>query len=80
MHYGVGQIPSTFKVANFVRKSLQTGITIMPNDEKQVSEGIRRNVIEMNRRLNDISRFVGAITLVGVVACILLVLILWRVW
>jgi hypothetical protein len=43
----------------------------MPNDEKQVSEGIRRNVIEMNRRLNDISRFVGAITLVGVVACIL---------
>ena len=52
----------------------------MPNDEKQVLEGIPRNVIEMNRRLHDISRFVGAISFGGVVACILLFLILWRVW
>jgi hypothetical protein len=52
----------------------------MPNDEKQVLEGIRRNVIEMNRRLHDISRFVGAISFVSVVACIPLFLILWRNW
>jgi len=58
----------------------QTGITVMPDEEKQILEGIRRNVIEMNRRLNDISRFVGMSCLVGVVACILLGLILWRAW
>src|SRR5262249_35426292 len=35
------------------------GNNVMPDDEKQVLEGIRRNVIEMNRRLKDISKFVG---------------------
>jgi len=52
----------------------------MPDEEKQILEGIRRNVIEMNRRLNDISRLVGATALIGVVACFLLLLILWRYW
>ena len=62
------------------RVELQTGITVMPDEEKQILEGIRRNVIEMNRRLNDISRLVGATALIGVVACFLLLLILWRYW
>jgi hypothetical protein len=52
----------------------------MPDDEKQVLEGIRRNVIEVNRRLHDISRFVGVTALSGVIACVLLLLILWRNW
>ena len=58
------------------------GIAVMPlpNEEKQILEGIRRNVIEMNRRLHDISRLVGATALIGVVACFLLLLILWRYW
>ena len=60
------------------RVELQTGITVMPDEEKQILEGIRRNVIEMNRRLHDISRLVGATALIGVVACLLLLLILWR--
>ncbi len=46
---------------------------------KQALDAIRRNVIEMNRRLRDLYMLVGAISLVGVVACILLLLILWRV-
>jgi len=50
----------------------------MPDEEKQILEGIRRNVIEMNRRLHDISGLVGATALIGVVACLLLLLILWR--
>ncbi len=36
--------------------------------EKQALEAIRRNVIEMNRRLRDLYMLVGAISLVGVVA------------
>ena len=52
----------------------------MPDEGKQILEGIRRNVIEMNRRLHDISRLVGATALIGVVACLLLLLILWRYW
>jgi hypothetical protein len=52
----------------------------MPDDEKQILEGIRRNVIEMNRRLHDITRLADLTAVIGVVACILLLLILWRNW
>ncbi len=63
-----------------VYSPIQTGMTVMPDDEKQVLEGIRRNVIEMNRRLHDISRLVGVTVVIDAVACILLLLILWRNW
>ena len=57
----------------------KTEIMVMP-DEKQVLEGIRRHVIEMNRHLRDITSFMGVTSIAGVAACILLFLILWRHW
>jgi hypothetical protein len=71
------QVETCEVVTSYLRKP---EITVMPDDEKQVLEGIRRNVIEMNRRLHDISRFVGVTALIGVIACALLLLILWRNW
>ena len=63
---------SSLNMRGRVYTSKQTGITVMPDDEKQVLEGIRRNVIEMNRRFRDITTLVSVTAITGVVACSLL--------